>query len=140
MTGERPLVFDASSLVATLLDDESPDVSVVFDGHVLDLTFYEAGNVLWKVHALQERITETEHADVVGILVDIREELVVHDLPEIGFDAVSTTATESGLTFYDAAYLECAAQLDAVLVTEDAELRAVDDGHAGACRVRELPF
>jgi len=32
-------VFDTSSLLAVLLDDDSPDIEVVFDEHVLEPTF-----------------------------------------------------------------------------------------------------
>ena len=132
----RP-VFDASSLVAVLLDDDAPPVSILYDGHVLDLTFYEAGNVLWKIHALQDRTTAEEHAELVSLLADLRRELVVHDLEEIGFEAVMDVATETELTFYDAGYIACAETLETTLVTEDGELLAAANEHVGGLRVRE---
>jgi len=61
-------VFDTSSLMAVLLDEESPDIGVLFDEHVLDLTFYEAGNVVWKAVQLQERIDGPEWMTVPGRL------------------------------------------------------------------------
>ena len=132
----RP-VFDASSLVAVLLDDDAPPVSILYDGHVLDLTFYEAGNVLWKIHALQDRTTAEEHSGLVSLLGDLRRELVVHDLDEIGVAEVMDVATATELTFYDAAYLACAEALETTLVTEDGELLAVAEGRVGSRRVRE---
>ena len=130
-------VFDASSLVAVLLDDDAPPIDVLFDGHVLDLTFYEAGNVLWKVHALQDRTTPEEHAELVSLLADLRAELVVHDLEEIGFEAVMDVATSTELTFYDAGYLACAEAIDTILVTEDGELLETAEERVNSCRVRE---
>ena len=130
-------VFDTSSVVAVLLDDDTPPISVLYDGHVLNLTFYEAGNVLWKVHTLQERTTPEEHAKLVSLLADLRRELVVHDLNDIGFEAVIKVATETELTFYDAGYLACAEALETTLVTEDGELLAVAEERAGGRRVRE---
>ncbi len=136
-SNEPAPVFDASSLVAVLLDDDTPPISVLFDGHVLDLTFYEAGNVLWKIHALQERTTPKEHTELVSLLSDLRHELVVHDLEEIGLEAVMDIATTTELTFYDAGYLACAEVLGTTLVTEDGELLAIAEDRVGGCRVRE---
>ena len=91
--------------MAVLLDDESPEIDVLFDEHTVELTFYEAGNVLWKAEHLQGRIGADERAQLVEILEDLRLELVVHELSELGTKAVLETAIECDLTFYDAAYL-----------------------------------
>ena len=74
-------VFDTSSLMAVLLDDESPEIDVLFDEHTVELTFYEAGNVLWKAGQLQERIDADETQQLVGIVEDVRLELSVHGGP-----------------------------------------------------------
>ena len=121
-------VFDTSSLMAVLLDSESPDIDVLFDEHTIELTFYEAGNVLWKAGQLQERIDADETQQLVGIVEDVRLELVVHELAALGTEAVLETAIECDLTFYDAAYLRCAKTLAATLVTEDRELRTAVGG------------
>lgn len=53
--------------------------------------------------------------------------------------AVARDCERSGLTFYDAAFLELAARDDAsVLVTEDAALRAQAARRLGPRRVRPL--
>ena len=109
--------------MAVLLDDESPEIDVLFDEHTVELTFYEAGNVLWKARQLQERIDADETQQLVEILEDLRLELRVHGLAELGTKAVLETAIECELTFYDAAYLRCAETLAATLVTEDRKLR-----------------
>ena len=132
-------VFDTSSLMAVLLDDsESPDIDVLFDEHTIELTFYEAGNVLWKAGHLQERIGADERAQLVEILEDLRLELVVHELSELGTKAVLETAIECDLTFYDAAYLRCAETLDATLVTEDRELREAARERMAVCGVDKV--
>ncbi|SNR31150.1 type II toxin-antitoxin system VapC family toxin [Halorubrum vacuolatum] len=134
----RTPVFDTSSLIAVLLDDDTPPISVLFDGHVLDLTIYEAGNVLWKIHTLQGRTTQQEHAELISLLADLRRELVVHDLEEIGVDTVMRVATATDLTFYDAGYLACAEMVETTLVTEDSELSAVANGRVRSKRVRNV--
>ena len=131
-------VFDTSSLMAVLLDDESPEIDVLFDEHTIELTFYEAGNVLWKAGQLQEGIDADETQQLVGIVEDVRLELVVHELSELGTKAVLETAIECELTFYDAAYLRCAETLAATLVTEDRELREAAAELVSVCRVNEL--
>jgi len=115
--------FDTSSLIAVFLDDETPDIDVLFDEHTLNLTFYEAGNVLWKAANVQERIDTTEADRLLGILEDLRLELTVHELSELGMDAVFRTATETALTFYDAAHFTCADLVGGRLVTEDGALQ-----------------
>lgn len=126
-------VFDTSSLMAVLLDEEGPGVEVLFDEHTLELTFYEAGNVVWKASHLQERIDTDEAQRLLDLLVDLRLELVVHDLPEIGMEAVFRTARECDVTFYDAAHVTCADAVDATLVTEDSGLREAVDERVSVC-------
>lgn len=138
MTDDPTPVFDASSVAAVLLDDDAPELPALFDGHVLDLTVYEVGNVLWKIHALQERTTAEEHAELVSLTADLQRELVVHDVEEIDFETVLDVATTTGLTVYDAGYLACAEHLGTELVTEDRELRQVASGRVETCEVREL--
>jgi len=118
-------LFDTSSLMRLYLDAEAPEIAVAFDEHVLDLTFYEAGNVLWKAHSLQDRLTGEEHERLTALLSDLRPEVVVHTLDDIGIESVMTLATKTGLTFYDAAHLACAIELDGTLVTEDESFREV---------------
>jgi len=94
--------------------------------------------VLWKAGQLQERIDADETQQLVGIVEDVRLELVVHELSELGTKAVLETAIECELTFYDAAYLRCAETLAATLVTEDRELREAAAELVSVCRVNEL--
>ena len=131
-------VFDTSSLMAVVLDTNSPDIDVLFDEHTVELTFYEAGNVLWKAGYLQERIDADETQQLVGIVEELRLELVVHELAELETGAVLETAIECDLTFYDAAYLRCAEMLAATLVTEDRKLREAAGERVAVCGVDEV--
>ena len=123
--------------MALLFDDDAPEIPVVFDEHVLDLTFYEAGNVLWKANTLQGRLSTDEREAFSELLVDLRREVTVHTLEDIGLNDVMAVAVDAELTFYDAAYLACAEKLDATLVSEDADLRAVS-GSISVERVRGI--
>lgn len=131
-------VFDTSSLMAVLLDQDSPDIDVLFDEHTVELTFYEAGNVLWKVAPLQERLEADETHRLVGTLEDLRLELVVHELSELGIDTALEMGSDCDITFYDAVHVACAKRLNATLVTEDGELRDAAGKIVEVCGLDEL--
>lgn len=131
-------LFDTRSLMALCLDSDAPEISTVFDEHVLDLTFYEAGDAIWKAYTRQDRITAKEHEQLTALVSDLRREVLVHTLADIGFETVMALASETGLTFYDAAHLACAIELDGTLVTEDESSREIAEGHVEVRRVSTL--
>lgn len=131
-------VFDTSSLVTLVLDRGGEGVDELFDNHVLDLTFYEAGNVFWKAHALQGRI-DAEHLDRLLELLDrLESQLEVCAVSELDLERTMEIAVEADLTFYDAAYVACAEQEGLRLVTEDRELREGANGYLEAEVVKNL--
>ncbi len=88
---------------------------------VLDLTFYELGNVLL-------RALRWEAADVAAQLDDVRSICPV--LAPSGNDLrlSAKLAEQHGLTFYDAAYAAAARSRGAVLATADQALLAAGAG------------
>jgi len=117
MSGDR--LYDTSALAAHLLDGE---VKPLFDEHALDLTFYEAGNVVWKTAHLRDEIDAESCERAVSVLGKLGDEMVVHTFDEMELGDVMQVAVEDDLTFYDASYVEVADDEDLVLVTLDAEL------------------
>jgi predicted nucleic acid-binding protein len=120
----RTRLFDASSIM--LLAKRSPEsASEVIEGElVLDLTRYEVGNAIWRLHRLIERDgapAAVEAAAMAHDLMALTEETGVDG--EEGMRATMRAAYETGLSFYDSAYLSTAASMGLVLVTEDAQLR-----------------
>ena len=85
---------------------------------VLDLTFYEVGNTLWKEHR-KGRIKRLE--PVVSLFDEVLRMFTVfspsHELGEI-----LNLAIKENLTFYDASYLYVAREHGLKLVTEDEDL------------------
>lgn len=118
-------LFDTSSLVATVLERDDVGLELVFDDHVLDLTFYEAGNVFWKASVLQDRITPEEASELMAFLEDLEDEMAIEHVDSLEFDRTMEIATTEELTFYDAAYVAAAEELDATLITEDTTLASV---------------
>lgn len=110
------MIFDTSSLVKILTEGE---VQKLFDEKILDLTFYEAGNVFWKMHNLQDRIEKDELNELTQLLDRLEKEMEVIQPDR---EKVMEIASKHGITFYDAAYLAVASETGEELVTEDSEL------------------
>ncbi len=79
---------------------------------VLDLTFYELGNIVWKRKLGAELLELLEFCRVIYIWHE--------DLPEI-----LKIARDEGLTFYDASYVHFATKYGLELVTADKKLAKV---------------
>lgn len=83
---------------------------------------YEVGNAIWK----NKLLTRQDAAAAIKNLIDFQINLI--DLtPKIAGEAM-TLARESGVTFYDAAYITVADQFDAQLVSADERILAVSKG------------
>lgn len=84
---------------------------------ILDLTFYEIGNVLWKEHRLG-RIRDWRTAS--KLFSEVLKELQVLRVENL--EGILEIATERNLSFYDASYAYTAEKENLVLVTEDKKL------------------
>ena len=114
-------LFDASALVDLVLGIAPSGVSieVVYGHNILDLTMYEAGNVLWKTGVANDALTDDELEEAVGILGRLNREVTFERVTETGLPSTMRTARETGATFYDASYLTVAERNDLTLITED---------------------
>lgn len=131
-------LFDTSSLVATVLERDDVGLELVFDDHVLDLTFYEAGNVFWKASVLQDRITPEEASELMAFLEDLEDEMAIEHVDSLEFDRTMEIATTEELTFYDAAYVAAAEELDATLITEDTTLASAASSYVNVNGVDKI--
>lgn len=138
MAGDR--LFDASSVVELLIGNSGDGVpaAVLFDEHTLDLTFYEAGNALWKLAVARDELSDASLQDAMALLASLQREAVVETIIGPGFADVSQTAQNEGLTFYDAAYLHVARRESLTLITEDSALRNAAGQHVSVGRVAAL--
>ena len=92
------------------------------DGFILDLTIYEAANVVWKEHYLLNKISIDTAAKFIEVLSKIFE--VIGVLSVKGLESeVFNIAVKHGLTIYDASYVAVAVRRKLTLVTDDKELR-----------------
>jgi predicted nucleic acid-binding protein len=133
-------LFDASSVVELLIGESGDEVPVeaLFDEHTLDLTFYEAGNALWKLAVARDDLTDTSLQDAMALLASLQREVVVETVIGPGFADVSQAAQDEGLTFYDAAYLHVARRNSLELITEDSALQDAARQSVSVGRVADL--
>lgn len=136
------VVLDSSALLASL-DASRPQASDAMrelkgehEAVAPTLVAWELGNV---VHGRRRALfgrTLDERIEVVSALL---EGVTLMPLEPADMLAVGRDCEESGLTFYDAAFLELASRDDeSVLVTEDAPLRAMAAKRLGKGRARAL--
>ena len=118
MPSESSHVFDTSSLI-TLLTHGDGAITTVFGQYTLDLAFYEAGNSFWRDSAAQQIVNREDATDAVDYLNDVRKEMRVLSVDDVGATRIFETAWDEGVTYYDAAYITAAIELEATLVTED---------------------
>ncbi|HUV02129.1 MAG TPA: type II toxin-antitoxin system VapC family toxin [Desulfobacteria bacterium] len=115
------MLFDASSIY--LLAKEGR-IEILIGKSTLSLAIYELGNAILKDIRIFKSISPEEGMKALSFLRKILEKMEVH---AIGRNEVQILkfAGEQGLTFYDAAYLQMALELEAPLVTEDEKLKRV---------------
>lgn len=108
------IIYDASALFNAIIKKEMET-----EAFILDLTLYEAGNIVVK-HALQMKDLPRESADsALVVLANWMRIIYVqqYEVPEI-----FKTASSLGLTFYDAAYVYFSKKYNATLLTADSKL------------------
>jgi len=117
-------LIDASSLMLLM---KKAEIQIVLDylqtSSILDLTFYEVGNAIWKETCLMKFLTKKESE-----ILRNRVQTVLSKTDRIpsepnSFQGVFNVSESENLSFYDASYLFIAKEKGLVLVTEDKELQ-----------------
>jgi predicted nucleic acid-binding protein len=124
---DNRVVLDASAVVKLLIDGDDDQM---FGHAVLELTFFEVANTLYRIAAHEERLSREDTALLVEQLADLDEEVDVLLLQDIGnIIRVYETAWSTSLTVYDAAYVAAAEATGCSLVTSDSGIHDhVPDG------------
>ncbi len=126
-------LLDASAVYPIILrmKEEAMKFSHIFS--VLDLTFYEVGNVLWKEF---RRGRLEDWKTVVEMFEEFFSEVGVRRMPDMG--DILELAVNENLTFYDASYLVAARENGMKLVTGDRDLLRFPECMSVEDLVREL--
>jgi len=91
---------------------------------ILDLTFYEVGNAIWKKTCLKEFITQQESEVLRNRVQTVLTKIERIPCDANSFQKIFDILENEKLSFYDASYLFNAEEKGLVLVTEDKVLRA----------------
>jgi predicted nucleic acid-binding protein len=114
-------LFDTSALLNIMIKNGSRVPKLLRSQSILDLTMYEAGNVIWKLAYLQKRITPQQACKILESFLLLKQNMRV-----LGTDGmeekIENLSLDTGLTFYDSAYVVAAEQAGLVLVTDDDSL------------------
>ena len=116
-------LLDASSLMLLIKkSDVKLTVECLRDSLILDLTFYEVGNAVWKESALLKFLTP-EEAKRLGTMA----QTVLATIDQVtnegeDFQKILEIAQDEKLSFYDSSYVFFAKQRGLPLVTEDKKL------------------
>ena len=90
--------------------------------YVLDLTFYEIGNALRKLH-LDGKLTLEDAKSLMNVMTSLMDRIIiVIRVSELNLSEVLRKAVESRITFYDASYVIAARSRELILVTDDVKL------------------
>lgn len=119
----RTRLFDASSIMLLAKRNPEKASTTLEEQCILDLTRYELGNALWKVSKLIDKSDKSialEALKQVHSLMALMEVIRPEGLEEL--TGTMETAFDTGLSFYDSAYIQTARRNDLVLVTEDERL------------------
>ena len=112
---DKEFLFDASALYSLLDYVDKIDLKKI---HILTLTFYEIGNVIWKEYYIHKKVKDPITLSMLFHKL-MRKLNVVEDPP---LEGVMRIAVERGLTYYDASYAYVAESLGIILVSNDKEL------------------
>ncbi len=119
-------VFDSCSLL-NLTRALADGVIDVLKGNItVSLAYYEIGNVLWKECNLYKRVSVEEAVKTLRFMYSMLGLMKVIHIEDVSF-SINTffMANKLNITYYDAAYLNVAKELDKVLVTDDKRLREI---------------
>ena len=135
----KRLLIDASSLMLLMKTaNNQTALDHLRTSFLLDLTFYEVGNAIWKETCLTKFLTKNE-SEVLRNRVQIVLARINKILNEASsFRKILDISESEKLTFYGSSYLFAAKEKGLVLITEDSKLRAKAEKHAEVQNVATL--
>ncbi|MEO9307208.1 MAG: type II toxin-antitoxin system VapC family toxin [Nitrososphaera sp.] len=117
-------LFDTSALLNLVITNGSKTFKSLVSQNILDLTVYETGNVIWKLAYLQKKITHQHACKLLESFLLLKENMNI--LNTAGMEEkIKNLSLDTGLTFYDSAYVIAAQKANLVLVTDDASLSQI---------------
>ena len=120
----KRLLIDASSLMLLMKTANiQTELDLLRTSFILDLTFYEVGNAIWKETCLTKFLTKNESEVLRNRVQTVlaRTDKILSEASN--FQKILDISESEKLSFYDSSYLFAAKEKGLVLVTEDKELK-----------------
>ena len=116
-------LLDASAFILLIKNaDVTSTVERLQDSLILDLTFYEVGNAIWKEGTLTKFLTSKE-AEKLGTMAQTVLAKINRVTSEAeAFQKILEIAQTEKLSYYDSSYVYSAKETGLTLITEDKEL------------------
>jgi predicted nucleic acid-binding protein len=120
----RQHLFDTCSFM-TLIKKANPKITAdcLRASSVLDLTFYEIGNAIWKESSLTKFVSQIDSETLQTMTQTLLAETNRIVSEAEAFQKILEIAKKEKLTFYDSSYIYHAKDRGLILVTEDKELK-----------------
>lgn len=116
------LLFDTSAIINLIQQLEEKAVPLLTDQFTLDLSFYEAGNVVWKLN-YRKTLSITDTIELLGRIQKIWDFMQVIKYNPLTLQKIYEFAVKYTISFYDASFLFQAVNLNAILITDDFKLQ-----------------
>lgn len=121
-------LFDTSALFNVMIKNGSNALKFLKFQNILDLTIYETGNVIWKLAHVKKDITYQQACKMLESFLLLRPHMNILEITGME-EKIKNLSIDTGLTFYDSAYVVAAKQSGLVLVTDDSLLVKVATKH-----------
>ena len=120
-------LFDSSALLNIIRSYKDSAIKVLKDNAIIQLTFYEIGNAIWKELFLIKSISFEEALFLLKLIEKLSNYLILLENPDSSI--ILETAYKLGTTFYDSSYIVAAIEKDLTLITDDKKLiRKIKNG------------
>ena len=118
-------LLDASAFMFLIKKSSAQGViECLQDSIVLDLTYYEVGNAIWKESTLTKFITAEDSKALEKVAQTILMKTDRITIEAVTFQKILEIAKNEKLSFYDSSYIYFAKEKDLKLITEDKQLKA----------------
>ncbi len=132
-------LLDASAFILLIKKARTQNtIECLQNSAVLDLTYYEVGNAIWKDNILTRFITPEESKELEKLAQTIltSTEMITNETES--FQRILEIAKNEKLTFYDSSYIYFAKQKSLHLITEDKQLKAKAQKHVAVGTITTL--
>src|SRR5208283_2849583 len=120
----KQYLLDASAFMLLIKKaDPQTTIECLQESSVLDLTFYEVGNAIWKESTLTRLLTPDGAKTLQKMAQTILTKTDCVSSEPDSFEKILEIAKTEKLTFYDSSYIHFAKERGLQLITEDKELK-----------------